>query len=112
MRAGFSVSGARPAISGTDNFSASVKRVGGDHENQCPDVSVQQIDPKALAENNPSDAMTNIASTYSEHTLQKIALFFAHYKPSVMDREWAEERKAEVAAEIKRRKEEDKESHQ
>lgn len=112
MRAGFSVSGARPAISGTDNFSASVKRVRGEHENQCPDVSVQQIDPKALAENNPSDPMSHTASTYSEHTLQKIALFFAHYKPSVMDREWAEERKAEVAAEIKRRKEEDKESHQ
>lgn len=56
--------------------------------------------------------MANSMTTYSDRTLQKIALFFDHYKPSLMDREWAEERKAEVQAEIERRKQEDKESNQ
>lgn len=113
MISGSCVCGENPPGSGTDiNFSASVKRVGGDHGNQCPDASVQQIDPETLAETQPDTAMANSMTTYSDRTLQKIALFFDHYKPSLMDREWAEERKAEVQAEIERRKQEDKESNQ
>lgn len=47
---------------------------------------------------------------HSDEVLAKINKFFEHYRPNYQDVEWAKKRKAEVRAEIERRKQEDKEA--
>jgi len=55
------------------------------------------------------------ANPYADHSdfvLSRIHDFFRTYKPIYQDREWAEKKKAQVAAEIARREAEDQEGHQ
>ena len=49
---------------------------------------------------------------HSDAALARMKTFFDHYKPNYQDVEWAKQKKAEIAAEIERRKLEDREGEQ
>lgn len=59
------------------------------------------------------NSQTMSANPYADHSdfvLSRIADFFRTYKPTYQDREWAAMKKAQVEAEIERRKAEDEEA--
>lgn len=47
---------------------------------------------------------------HSDAALARMKVFFDHYKPNYQDVEWAKQKKADVAAEIERRKLEEEEA--
>lgn len=62
---------------------------------------------------NPNEDMSNYPmASHSDAALARMKTFFDHYKPNYQDVEWAKQKKAEVAAEIERRKLEDQEAAQ
>lgn len=56
-----------------------------------------------------SNMSSNPMASYTDFALFRIKTFFDHYRPPFKDLEWAEKKKAEVAAEIERREQEDQE---
>ena len=66
---------------------------------------------RAGGKHNSQTMSANPYADYSSSALSRIAEFFRTYRPIPQDREWAEKKKAQIAAEIERREAEDAEGH-